>query len=165
MWHGRGQDQLAVPQGSVLTLSGGPSLAFLEDEATSWPDSVDHAAPYRFQGYDLDEARQPTFRYHLGGVAVEDQLVPRGEDRYLTRHLVLRAEQEHPPLWCRLAAGAEIRQLSDGTYAIDDRTYYVEIVDTGGEEPMLRTTEHGQELLVPVRFQGPEARLTYTIIW
>ena len=164
MWHSRGQDQLAVPQGSVLTLSGGPSLAFLDDEATSWPDSVDHAAPYRFQGYDLDEARRPTFRYHLGEVAVEDQLVPDEEGRFLTRHLRLRAEQEPPPLWCRLAAGTEIRQLSDGTYAIDDRTYYVQ-VDFSGGEPMLRTTEHGQELLVPVRFQGPEARLTYSIIW
>ena len=165
MWDSRGQDQLAVPQGSVLTLSGKPSLAFLDDETTPWPDSVDHAAPYRFLGYDLDEAGRPTFRYHLGAVAVDDRLAPHDEDRYLTRHLLLRTEQEQPPLWCRLAAGSEIRQLSAGYYAIDNRTYYVEIHETGDGAPVLRTTEHGQELLVPVRFEGPEATLTYSIIW
>ena len=165
MWDSRGQDQLAMPQGSILTLSGSPSLAFLDDETTPWPDSVNHAAPYRFQGYDLDEAERPTFRYHLGEVAVHDQLVPSDEDRYLTRYLVLRAGQEHAPLWCRLAAGAEIRRLSGGYYAIDNRTYYVEIHETSDEEPILRTTAYGQELLVPVRFEGSEARLTYSIIW
>ena len=166
MWHSRGQDQLALPQGSLTTLSGRPSLAFLDDENTPWPDSVNHAAPFRFQGYDLDEAGRPTFRYNVGGVSIEDRLVPDEDARFLTRHLALRAERSAtPPLWLRVAAGTEIHTVSAATYAVDDRTYYVELVDPGSAQPILRTTAHGQELLVPVRFQGTEATVAYSIIW
>ena len=31
MWHSRGQDQLAVPRGAVLTFSGAPTVALLSD--------------------------------------------------------------------------------------------------------------------------------------
>jgi len=164
MWESRGSDQLAVPEGSFLDLPGGPSLALLDDPETPWPDSVDQAAPYRFRGYDLDGEGRPTFRYNLGPVAVEDRLVPGEQGRYLTRHQALHAEQNVASLWCRVAAGSAIIRLADGTYAVDDRTYYVEVGE-GSAPPVLRTTAAGQELLVPVRFQGSEAEVTYSIIW
>ena len=166
MWHSRGQDQLALPQGSLTTLSGQPTLAFLDDENTPWPDSVNHAVPFRFQGYDLDDTNRPLFRYNVGWVSIEDRLAPDDEARFLTRHLTLRAEREDvPPLWLRVAAGPEIHAVSEATYAVDDRTYYVEVTETGGAQPILRTTAHGQELLVPVRFREAQAAVTYSIIW
>ena len=165
MWHSRGQDQLALAQGSVVTLSGRPSLAFLKDQAAPWPDTMNQVAPYRFRGYDLDATGRPTFRYSLGTVHVEDRLVPDEEARYLTRRLLFRAAQEHAPLWLRLAVGVDVRPVSDGTYAVDDRKYYVEIEETGGVQPILRTTAAGRELLVPVRFQRLEAEVVYSIVW
>ncbi len=173
MWHSRGQDQLAVPQGSVVTLSGQSPLAFLDEADAPWPDSVDHAAPYRFLGYDLDEHGRPVFRYILGDVAVEDRLDPGEEARLLTRHLTLRAEQAPASLWLRMASGTTIREiaeagtrrLADRTYLIDGPTYYIHVDDVGDAQPVIRTTEDGQELLVPVRFEDGEAKLSYSVIW
>lgn len=165
MWYGRGQDQLALPQGSGVTLRGNPSLAFLEDKDASWPDSVDLVTAYDFLGYDLDSNGRPMFRYNLGEVGVEDRLVPDENARYLTRYLTLRAGKAQPPLWLRVAAGTDIRAVSDKNYAVGGRMYYVEILESGDARPILRNTVHGVELLIPIQFQGPQAAVSYSIIW
>ena len=164
MWHSRGQDQLSIPQGSTLTLSGQPSLAFLDQENTPWPDSVDHATPYRFLGYDLDGDGRPTFRYVIGDVPIEDQMLPDPEARYLTRRLVVQTAEEDAPLWLRLASGSTIQALTDGSYVVDDRSYYIVVEDAPGA-PRLRTTEQGQELLLRIPHQDASTTIIYSIVW
>ena len=70
MWRNRGEPQLAVPLGSVVSLPGAPAIAVLPDPSAAWPDSME--AGYRFLGYDLDEARRPVFRYRLDDLQVPD---------------------------------------------------------------------------------------------
>ncbi len=162
MWHSRGQDQVARPLGSLVTFSGAPSLALLDAADNPWPDTTDD--DFRFLGYDLDPGGRPAFRYTLGDVAVTDRFRPDPEGRVLTRTLTLEGTPLHGVLWCRVATGHDITRLPDGSYAVDDRTYYVAF-DPGGPAPVIRDEAAGQTLLLPARFSGTRARLAYTIIW
>lgn len=93
MWHSRGERQLARPRGSVLTLSGAPSLAGLADETAPWPDSL-AAEDYRAGGYVLDDAGRPTFHYRIHDVDVEDRIRPAEDGGALRRELLLRADRD-----------------------------------------------------------------------
>lgn len=163
MWRGRGAHQTAQPMGSLIQMPAEPTLAFLENGQVSWPD----APQVQFQevGYELDGEGRPTFTYKLGDVTVHDRLVPGKDGQRLHRKLTVAANQEVSKLWCRLAAGQQVQRLSDGSYSVDDDTYYLQPKDTGGEKPVVRQQDGYEELLVPVHFQNREATLSYTYIW
>jgi hypothetical protein len=164
MWHSRGQDQLAEPQGSVVNLAGLPSLAALDGESTPWPASYGEGDGFRFDGYARDEDGRPTFLYHLGGVAVEDRIAPADADEGLERSLTLRADGSAPNnLWLGIAQGRTIERLPDGTYAVDGKRFYIEFEDAA--RPEMRTRGEQQALLLPVRFDGGEAHLSYRLVW
>lgn len=164
MWHSRGERQLALPQGSVVGLSGAPPLAFLDDASAPWPDSVPAALEYRAGGYTLDEAGRPTFLYRVHDIEVEDRVRPAEDGGALHRELHLRGADATEGLHVRLAAADRIDALGDGLYVIGDRAYYI-APERGEARPFVRSLEHGDELILPVRFRRGEARLAYTIIW
>ncbi|MDA0378687.1 MAG: DUF1080 domain-containing protein, partial [Bacteroidetes bacterium] len=92
MWHSRGQEQLAVPRGSVIDLSGAPTVALLDGPNEDWPDTV--GAHYAFNGYDLDETGHPTFHYAVGDVQVADHLAPGGNGQMLIRDLKIEGNAD-----------------------------------------------------------------------
>jgi hypothetical protein len=161
MWRNRGEPQLAVPLGSVVSLPGAPAVAVLPDPTAAWPDSM--GPGYRFLGYDLDEERRPVFRYQFDGVTVEDRIRPAEGRRGLVREIRTSAVEATGPAHVRLAAGEEIERLRDGSYLVDGRFYVV--VARGAPRPLLRGVEDGQELLVPLDFRRGGAGVSYEIIW
>lgn len=162
MWHSRGQDQLAVPRGAVLTFSGAPTVALLSDANAAWPDSVRSA--YAFKGYDLGENRHPSFHYELDDIVVSDRISPWNDGLRLVREITLSGDNSST-VWVRIATGSSIRLANNGSYDIDGKTYYLEIMDSGGGEAMLRDTASGEELLIPVSLaDGPQA-VRYALIW
>ena len=163
MWHERGNDQLALPLGSVVTLSGAPSLAFLPAAGAAWPDSAD-AQVYTLKGYELDAANRPTFQYRLRGVEVDDRFMPAPDGASLRRELRLRTPGGGDNLFLRLAAANTVRALPDGSYVVGDMTYYV-APGAGTPRPVVRERGGRQELVLPVQFSGGEANLSYTITW
>jgi Domain of Unknown Function (DUF1080) len=162
MWRSRGEPQLAVPLGSVVHLPGAPAMATLPDASLAWPDSLPVSAGYRFLGYELDEARRPVFRYRLGSVTVEDRMRPAEERRGLAREVHATAPDGTGGLHLRLAAGEEIRRLSDGSWLVDGRFY---LVPARGSRPLLRSVAGGQELLLPLSFRRGSATAAWEIVW
>lgn len=162
MWHERGNDQLAMPLGSTVALSGAPALAFLVGAGAVWPDSVP-AGAYTLEGYELDAAQRPTFRYRVRGLQVEDQLRPAADSSSLRRALRVRGPEGTGGLFLRLAAADTIRALPDGTFVVGDRGFYV--APGTGTQPVIRAVGNRQELLAPVELRGGEANLSYTITW
>ena len=166
MWHSRGNAQLALPRGSVVELAGTPSVALLSSEEAPWPDSL--ASGYQFKGYALDKAGRPTFRYQLQEVEVEDHFEPGPNQRTLNRTMRFSARNDRPPanLWARLASGNEIEKQSDGSYAVNDYTYFIDVAEGSGE-PIVRQGGEQDDLLLPVRFDdgSSQARVEYAIIW
>ena len=156
MWRSRGQEQLAMPLGSMIPLSGAPVLADLPDLKGSWP-----AAAVQFQGYTLDAEGYPSFKYALAETAVLDQLRPAQGGQGLVRTITLQQGGQRG-LWMRLAEGESIDLLPDGTYSIDDAQYYI-TTDLG--KPILRDVDGGQELLLPIRGGDQPETVSYTMIW
>lgn len=154
MWHSRGQAQLAVPRGAVVTLSGQPAVAGLETDNAAWPDSM--SADFAFDGYQLDAEGRPTFVYTLGDLQIQDSVTPTPGG--LSRQVTAQGNTEG--YWVRAAVGSDIRPLGDGNYSVADGSYYLEIPEES--RPMIRSTGTGSELLLPMADGTP---VTYTLIW
>ncbi|WP_375443901.1 DUF1080 domain-containing protein [uncultured Fibrella sp.] len=161
MWYGRGETQLSVPLGSVIEMAGKPSITFLADQNAAWPDSN---VTYVNQGYDIDKAGRPVFKYALGTASVRESFTTADEGRRLSHSFTVGLGQEKGQLWCRVAEGSTITQLPNGLYAVNDRQYFVEL--PASEKPVVRTTpQRTQELLLPLKTTGATGTATYSIIW
>ena len=64
-----------------------------------------------------------------------------------------------PANWYYKLASGTIEVLKDGSYAINDRGYYIKILS--GQQPIIRTINEESELLVPVN----GSTIKYEIIW
>ena len=157
MWHERGEPQLAKPLGSVIMLTDAPSLAILADAGAPWPDSVAFD-DFQNKGYTLDENRFPSFEYEYKGIKAVDKI-----SAPTANSLVRKIKVTDPPanLYARIATGAGIESLGKGIYAVDGKSYYLQLDDP--IKPLIRQTQRGKELLVPI---GKNTNtLTYSLMW
>jgi hypothetical protein len=154
MWHGRGETQLAVPMGSVIQTPGKPSLAFLNDQNTAWPDSN---STYNYNGYDV-EAGRPVIKYSVGEAMVREAFIPEEGGKKLT-HSFAVAGKGNSNLWCKVVEGKEVEKLDNGLYAIDGKEFYVDLGNI--QNPIIRSnSKNSKELLIPVT-----DKVQYSIIW
>ena len=166
MWNDRGEDQISQPLGSVLDLSGAPTVAFLGDANAAWPDSVTDERQLKRLGFQLDKAGRPTIRSQVRDVVIEDAIRPDSAGASLRRELRMRAPAtaETTGLYVLIAQGKSITKQSDGSYAVNDRSYFVTL-PAGAPQPVVREQGGRSELLVPVRFDRGESTVTYSIVW
>ena len=168
MWHDRGEDQISRPVGSVLDLAGAPTVAFLDNANAAWPDSVSVTDERQLKrlGFQLDKAGRPTIRSQVRDVLVEDAIRPDSGGLALRRELRMRAPAaaETNGLHVLLAQGKSITKQNDGSFAVNDRSYFVS-VPAGAAQPVIREQGGRTELLLPVRFDRGEATVAYSIVW
>ncbi len=148
MWENRG-DGSARPTGNITYLGGKPqlTLARLATPEAVWPtDTV--SSGFRPGGYQLDDQDRPTFMYHTANAAVTDQLTALPQGHGLRRTLTVTTPA--PGLYARLAVGTSIEPMPNNTYLIDGRAYMIRLLDGGNNQPLLRTNNGKQELLMPL---------------
>lgn len=161
MWFQRGKEQTASPVGITLPLPGDPPLARLQSPQDPWPQTPDAALSMQPLGYELDAAGEPIFLYRLHGRPVSDSLRTAPGERRLTRTLSVDFPQAG--FFCRIAAGSDIRKLPDGSFAVDDKRFYVQLPAELAAVAQLRYTRDGMELIVAL---SPETReISYDLIW
>lgn len=161
MWYGRGETQLALPMGSVVPFAAKPSLAFLADQQTAWPDSN---AAYVNQGYDVSSSGRPVFKYTLGNAQVRETFEPEDNGRKLTHSFQVVPGTETQVLWCRVAEGSDITLQANGLYAVNGKQYFIELTDK--VKPLIRATARNtKELLLPVKAKEQAAQVKYSIVW
>ncbi|MFY0689332.1 MAG: DUF1080 domain-containing protein [Cyclobacteriaceae bacterium] len=147
MWHSRGNNQLGQTlDGPKITLSN--HVIFSTNRST-WSDSVKH------KGYELNEQGIPIFSYQTKGATLTDKSLPREGERGITRTI-----SSNQSGWVKLASGKTINELPDGTYSIDDKSYYLAIQDKGQYQPYILQENESMSLIVPL-----VASITYEIIW
>jgi hypothetical protein len=157
MWHERGEAQLGQPLGMAITFHGDPELCALKDDKTAWPDTLTAGQNYRQEGYELDTEGHPTFLYKVDSASVKVQHRPAAKERRLTRSLSI---DKGDGLWLKLGDGGTIEQLPDGTYAVNNHQY---LIDLAGREAVLRLSNGQAELLLAL---NPGAQtIQYDIIW
>lgn len=163
MWHERGEAQLIQPLGSAQEFSSKPAFFKLASSTSNWPDSL--AAdenPFVYQGYELSSQGIPTYLYDYNGVMIKDKITPDDEIHGLMREITIPFTTN--AIYCLLAEGDSIEKLEDGSYAVDDKTYYLNII--GNEaEPILREQDNKQQLIVALGNTDSESHLKYSLIW
>ena len=154
MWHDRGDGSFR-PTGVIQYLTNQPSLAYLSDSTANFPTTSE--SDFIGKGYILDKDGRPTFRYIYKGVTVLDKSVSLDGQKILQREVKFEGETNNS-FYYRLAAGKKINVLEDGSYAIDDKQYYVEV--KSAQKPFIRNSNGMQELVIKA-----SGTINYAVIW
>lgn len=163
MWHERGEKQLEKPLGATLELAGVPCIAALPSAGAPWPDSIrDDSSSYTNRGYKLQPNGLPVFLYSLHQWAVEDYLYPRDDHKGLVREVTVRNNGgTNGNAWWLMASGGVIEKLPDGSYAVDDKQYYIETAMA----PQIVQDNGQYRLVMPLKANGQTINIHYSIIW
>jgi hypothetical protein len=156
-WIDRGETQLGRPMGSVIVLSDAPAVAKLATESAAWPDSIAFDDMDN-KGYTLDKARTPTFTYITNGMNVSDNIHASTSADGIER--TISCSNAASNSYCRIVTAKTIEKISESLYAINDRSYYIQV--DSKLNAMLRNNASGQELIVKLNSGQP---VTYSIIW
>jgi hypothetical protein len=154
MWHDRG-DGSSRPRGSITAL-GDAMLLGKATGSSKWVSDTTGSG-YRPKGYVLDESDVPTFQYQAFGSKVTDYITVVN-NQYFER--IVKVLNPAKDLVGRVAEGATIEKLSDGLYAVDGKSYYIQLSDKS-VKPEIRGSNGRQELLVPLQ----AGELKYAILF
>jgi hypothetical protein len=119
-WHGRaGRLETAMGE-DVLKFPEGPAFAAAEADAP-WPTRDGRDLGYRPLGRRIAADGRPTFRYAIGDVIIEEEVVALLEQGGAGLSRRFRFDRSAPtaPLVFRAAVGEEIEQVGDGDFLID----------------------------------------------
>lgn len=157
MWFSRG-DGSSRPVGMVLRL-GKPVLAIakLPSAQSSWKQDT-AGTGFRPKGYWLDNNEKPVFRYRTQGMMVTDatNVIPNGQG--ISREITIGNPTQN--VYVRLAEGAAIVETAKGMYVVDNSSYYLRVDDSAGAKPVIRDTQGGKELIIPI-----QSKLKYSILF
>ena len=142
MWHDRG-DGSSRPRGSVTLL--GDDMLLGKSAKGKWQADTTGSG-YRPKGYVLDDQDVPTFQYQAFGSTVTDYITVVN-NQYFER--IVKVNNAAKDLVARLADGTNIEKVADGLYAVDNKSYYIQLADKS-VKPEIRNADGMQELLVPV---------------
>lgn len=156
MWHERG-DGSFHPQGAVQFLFVNQPLAFLATPADPFP-VMGKEDEFRTKGYSIDEATgRPVFKYLYQGLEVADKVYPSDNNRMITHEVVIKNRGTKTGLYYKLAEGSSIIPMPDGSYAVDDKQYYIKptspvtVRDVNGKKELVTTVDG--------------STVNYSIIW
>lgn len=159
LWYERGEPyQRILPLGSLIQLSDAPSLAVLQDAATTaWPESASFDDVVS-KGYTLDAQRMPSFRYSLQGADVTDKVTINGASGITRTITVANAPAQS---FHRIISAKTIKLVKKGVYLAEDKSIYITVNEKA--KLVTRTVGDQQELLIPV--DNTNATVTYSLIW
>ena len=146
MWHDRG-DGSSRPLGMVQRF-GKPvqTMARLANAQSAWISDTTGTG-YRPKGYVLDAEGRPTFKYITYGITVNDAVKLLEKGQGINRRINL--SDSSAGLYFRLAESANITEVSDGLYLVDDQSYFLRLDETGGAKALIRDQNGRKELIIP----------------
>ncbi len=150
-WVGRGPGNQSPLGDFVVPFETTSPFAVLKSKDAEWPSDSPRKRGYKFDGYRLNAAGQPVFRYRFGDVAVEDAIVPVASTNGqaasgIARHLTLRIEKDTAGLVFRAVRG-NITANANG-YVLNDQLKLsiqganVEVVELGGQKELRAVLPH-----------------------
>ena len=135
-----------------IRLPEGPAFAALTSATADWPKAVDTSS--QFLGYRLDARQQPTFRYRVHGLTIEEtpQAKPGSVDMTLVRTFKFQGTAAQP-LTLRLAKGGI--QPAGGGFKVEGGL----LIQVG---PGAKASVVGDELRVTLEPNTSELRVEMT---
>ncbi len=159
MWDSRGPKQLGVPAGFTVSFHGTPEFVQLENNKAEWPNTITENEGWKQLGYEFDANGIPSFSYELNKSTITDKMIPSVSGRNLKRSITVNGSQE---IWHKIAAGESIEELPDGSFIVNDESYFVDF-EKGDLKPVIRNMGNIDELLVQI--PSGEQQINYSIIW
>jgi len=156
MWHDRGNGTFK-PRGAVLWTFLNQQLAELPDQNSEFPEMREKNS-FIPMGYTMDQKTGlPIFKHVYKGVRVESKIFPDPEKKYFIRDFSF--SQKGLSKWYLKIAEGQTRKMPDGSYAINDQQYYINLLTD--QSPIIREVDGKKEMILPV--DGSNVR--YEIIW
>ncbi|CAM3599018.1 family 16 glycoside hydrolase [Zobellia roscoffensis] len=159
MWHARGIRQLGDPVGFAVSFHGTPEFSSLASGGSDWPNTVTEEGLQFSEGYELDKNGIPLFIRNLESKIIKDKMEPSLNERKLNRTISFSGEGE---IWHKVASGEAIEKLPDGSYIVNNESYFVVFSDDS-LAPIIRKSNGTDELLVKI--PTGEQKVEYSIIW
>ena len=160
MWYSRGNDQIGKPMGTMVAMHGGPDFASLDNEKSVWPDTIPQSESFKQIGYSIDELGNPKFQFQIDGSVITNEFQSQEGERSLKRLITASIKKE---VWHKVAGGTAIELLPDGTYAIDDKSYYIIFPENAAYAEAVRKSKGNDELLIKI--PTGDSKIEYSIIW
>lgn len=121
VWTGQGSGQVQ-PLGAAIPFVAGPDL---DQPASPWVANTDRPPQHQFRGYSLDDNQQPTFRYTIQDIEVQDFFTPFFDEAsqlpQLRRRLTCSGPTDQGSLSFRIAVDHANLVQSGNEFAIGDR--------------------------------------------
>ena len=159
-WTSQGMGQIRPLGNPVVVFPHGAPLAVLATPETPWPTEPPKALGFRFRGYELDRANQPTLRYAWREAEIEDFIQPLPANGPTGLRRTLRFPDRPAPdhAYWRLARG-RLAPVGANAWRLDEAVTLRLPTTTLAT---VRGTGARQELLVPA---GPQANLEVEYVW
>ena len=157
MWTARGGEQFGRTGLFTMPMFGYAEFALLKDTDTPW---VYKNESTQFIGYDLDNNGRPIFTNIIEGTTITNEFSPIVEHRGINRNITTNGSKE---LFHKINEGESIRLLDDGTYIINNDSYFVKFSNENSLKPFIRKSNGKDELLVKV--PSGKQTINYSIIW
>lgn len=81
------------------------------------------------------------------------------------RTLRIEGSPDADELYLRPHRSANLRPASSGRWVAGDRAFYIDVLQDGGAEWSVRTSEGARELLVPIRAEDLPLTIRYALVW
>ena len=158
MWHDRGDGSFR-PRGATLFLFNNQPLAYLTSQEEAFPSAAKEGDLVG-RGYAIEETSgRPIFKFTYQGLELDDHIYPDQENQIISHEINVKKGTKKEGLYYKIAEGTSIQEMPDGSYAINDKEYYVKV--GLGSKPFIRTVNGKQELVTSF----PQQSLKYSIVW
>lgn len=169
MWTERGESQREIPLGMTVEFLLKPNFLETDGVESSWPDSMSvDANNYTNRGYRVADNGLPIFMYQLHNTSVEDSISVSTDRTGLVRTINLTPKGRVGDSYFLIASAALIEQLADGSYAIDDRKYYIasiEGIDVKSIKVVKQANGINNLVLHLPSIASSGIRFNYSLIW
>ncbi|MDZ7896489.1 MAG: DUF1080 domain-containing protein [Arcicella sp.] len=157
MWHERGEPQTAEPMGLTVNSNDKFPLNFLPNATAEIMDSLSKN-DLKYKGYKMEKRSNfsgnfvyPNFMYEYKGLKVNDMSTPLDEAVGISRYLRFEGENTaNMPLYALLAEGSDIAEVATNRYAVDNKSYYVQVFPTETNKIIMRDSKGKKQLLMPL---------------
>ncbi len=157
MWDDRGDGSFR-PMGVTQFTYMGQTLGIINSASDGFPADYKEE-DFKTKGYAIEEATgRPIFRYSYKGIEVEERCYPSVDQNSLVREIALNGTIP-AGTHLKLGEGKDIIAMPDGSFAIDDRKYYIALATDA--KASIRDFNGKKELVLPVS----AGIVKYSIIW
>ncbi|MDX2196511.1 MAG: DUF1080 domain-containing protein [Cytophagales bacterium] len=157
-WIDRGGREVQT-LGTPMIFANKPSLAVLETEAQSWPDTI-NPKNVTFKGY-YTESSNVRFSYNMEAKSVNDVYTTADNGLGIKREITVGNDKSK--YYCLINESDNIIKINDIKYY--DETLGCYIILEAGAKALLRNSPGGKQLILPLAVSGNQSKASYSIIW